>query len=134
MYEFYKIPKCVIKSVYKLSDNFIYCVYIYDEIPHIDAQFTSIKQKLSTLSTKLSTIYKSYPHSYPQFPIYSLGLSTSTFVSRETFSPSNLFFSTSTSLTYSVFSIIVSLLIAPISCNAFKLAIISVEATGIDTL
>lgn len=28
---------------HKLSDNFIYCVYNYDEIPHIDAITTSTK-------------------------------------------------------------------------------------------
>lgn len=41
MYEFYKMRLYIGEMRHKLSDNFIYCVYIYDEIPHIDAQFTS---------------------------------------------------------------------------------------------
>ena len=45
MYEFYKIPKCVINttefSAIYSGNASIYSVYIYDEIPYIDAQFTS---------------------------------------------------------------------------------------------
>ena len=57
---FPKIPKCVIKS-----DISVYIFWAKCN------KFVTIllppNKKLSTLSTKLSTINKSYPHSYPHY-------------------------------------------------------------------